>query len=135
MALVYVFGPMKGVVRPVDVTNEMAADVVWVAEVQDCDIANGKWASLGRVEGFTISKGPIPVFFIVDEELSYYMATQMDDELGYKKITRISANDVIEDRELIASGAGAFVGDLIDRHGKQRFPEYPDVRRLLRKSR
>ena len=132
MALVYVFGPMKGVARPIAITNEMAADAVWIAQVQDCDIANGKWAALGRVDGFAISKWPIPVFFTIDDELGHYTATQMDDRLGYKRIIRISPKDVIEDRELIASGAGSFVGHLIDRHNNGRFPMYPDVRKVLR---
>jgi hypothetical protein len=123
---------MKGVVHPIVMTNEMAVDTVWIAEVQDCDIANGKWPAIGRVEGFTISRWPIPVFFSVDEELGEYSETQMDDKLGYGTFRRIAAKDVIKDRQLIASGAGSFVAHLIDRHTNRRFPKYPELKRLLK---
>jgi hypothetical protein len=131
LALVYVLGPMAGRVKPVDVTNAMARQVVWVAKVNECDIVRGKWPTVGRVAGFKSQAWPLPPFFLVDKEVEYYRRVQLSNSLDYKLVRRVAEADIQPDRELCAYGAGAFKTELLWRHQQRSFPRYPDLMSLL----
>lgn len=131
LALLYVLGPMKSRIAPVTVTNEMARRVVWVEQVNECEIISGNWPTVGLVAGFKAKAWPIPSFFLVDKELESYQSIKLSSQLQYKSIRSVPKSDVHADRELSTYGAGAFKTALLWRHQQRKFPRYPDLMKLL----